>query len=41
MSNLLSRQLLIEMDQDEIQIFVKGIEGQTVPIEIHKVQYVN
>ena len=41
MSNLLSRQLLIKMDPDEIQIFVKGNEGKTVTIEIRKVQYIN
>ena len=41
MSNLLSRQLLVEMDPDEIQIFVKGNEGKTVTIEIRKVQYIN
>ena len=31
----------MEMDPDEIQIFVKGIEGKTFTIEIHKVEYIN
>lgn len=36
-SNLFSLQSHIAMDPDEIQIFVKGIEGKSITIEIQKV----
>ena len=29
------------MDPDEIQIFIKGIEGQTITIDINKVKYMH
>ena len=34
-------QLHFKMDPDEIQIFIKGIEGQTITIDINKVKYMH